>query len=164
MGGNIISRRAAASMLSEIERYPDTETGGVILGIRTDKNDFMIAEAIDAGQNAVHEIGKLVCDIDSMNHMIKAVSGIYETDIEIIGVWHKHNNCCNPPFSDEDMKLHELMLAYGDHDILSVLFQKNENGDGYILRVFRFDRNRALTEEEFEINDLTNQFPYRKWF
>jgi hypothetical protein len=162
MGMCRISNRAFAGMLSDLERYPDDETGGFLIGTEN-KDTFWIVEVVDAGLNAVHEVGKLTCDMDSIKHMIMSIVGLYESDMQVIGVWHKHNNKCNPPFSTEDMELHERLFCEYGRDILSILFQKDSLEGGYILRVFRYGENQNLTEEDFEVMDITQYFPYRSW-
>lgn len=154
-----ISNRSLAAMVSGVERFPDTENAGILLG-KFINNEFDIIEAIEAGESAIREKGKILCDVKSMEYMANIVKGLYEEDLEVIGIFHKHNNDYNPPFSIEDNLCHEKMSHSLKRDILSVLFQKNQDNE-YTMRVFRYCLNHQLVEEEFDVEDLTKMISYR---
>lgn len=154
-----ISNRSLAAMVSGVERFPDTENGGLLLG-KIRNNEFDIIEAIEAGESAIHEKGKLFCDVKSMEYMTNIVKGLYEEELKVVGIWHKHNHDYNPPFSIEDNLCHEKICASLNQDILSVLFQKNQDNE-YTMRVFRYCLNHQLMEVEFDIEDLTKMISYR---
>lgn len=154
-----ISDRALAAMASGIEKFPDSENGGIILGIRKD-DKFDIVEAIEAGEKAIHETGKLTCDMKSTVYIAAMLSGLYEEELEVIGIWHKHNHNYNPPFSTEDEMFHKEMCERFQKDIISILFQKNQY-DEYSMKVFRYGVDHQLVEEEFEIKDLSDMVTYR---
>lgn len=161
MGNVRISNRSLAAMVSGIERFPDTENGGPLLGkVRNDKID--IIEAIEAGKNAIHEKAKLSCDEKSVEYIANTVKGLYEEELEVVGIWHKHNHDYDPPFSAEDNLFHKEMSGSLKKDIISVLFQKNKD-DEYTMRVFRYCLNHQLMEEEFDVEDLTKMISYRVW-
>lgn len=162
MPGIKISPRAFASMMSEVEKYPLVETGGVLLGAEID-GVIYIAEAIGPGVKAVRTTGNLSCDMESIAYIVQSLSGVYDRDIDIIGVWHKHNHSCNPPFSDTDMDLHREICAYSDSDIASILFQREENGNEYTLRAFRYLSADKVEEEDFEVADMSSLLSYRIW-
>lgn len=161
MGKVRISNRSLAAMVSGVERFPDTENGGPLLGkVRNDEID--IIEAIEAGENAIHEKGKVSCDMKSVEYIANTVKGLYEEELEVVGIWHKHNHDYNPPFSTEDNLYHKEMSDLLKNDIISVLFQKNKD-DEYTIRVFRYCLNHQLIEEEFDVEDLTKMISYRNW-
>lgn len=154
-----ISDRSLAAMVSGVERFPDTENGGLLLGnIRN--SEFDIIEAIEAGESAIHEKGKIFCDVKSMEYMANIVKGLYEKELEVVGIWHKHNHDYNPPFSTEDNLCHKKMCDSLNRDILSILFQKNKDNE-YTVRVFRYCLNHQLVEEEFDVEGLTKMISYR---
>lgn len=161
MGKVRISNRSLAAMVSGVERFPDTENGGPLLGtVRNDEID--IIEAIEAGENATHEKGKVSCDTKSVEYIANTVKRLYEEELEVVGIWHKHNHDYNPPFSTEDNLYHKEMCDSLKKDIISILFQKNKD-DEYTMRVFRYCLNYQLIEEEFDIENLTKMISYRVW-
>lgn len=155
-----LSKRSIASMFSEIGRFPDVETGGLLLGTR-EKNAIYIAEATIPGYKAVHSVGGVQCDMEYINYTVLHLESIYVQKIYIVGIWHKHNNNCNPPFSKEDMQLHETIQKYSNGTIISALFQKQVVDKDYLLRIFQIDSRCKITEAEFEIKDLQNKFSYK---
>ena len=156
-----ISNRALTAMVSGIERFPDTENGGILLGIRSG-DKINVIEAIEAGKNAIHERGRLLCDVKSVEYNANIINGLYEDELMVIGIWHKHNNDYNPPFSTDDNLCHKAMCDCWKQDILSVLFQKKQD-DEYSMRVFRYRVDNQLVEEEFEIESLEKMITYRSW-
>ena len=156
-----ISNRALVAMVSGIERFPDTENGGPLLGT-DDEDGIDIIESIEAGENAIHEKGNLSCDMSSVKYIADMINGLYEEDLKVVGIWHKHNHDYNPPFSTEDNLCHKEMCDSLKQDIISILFQKNKD-DGYTMRVFRYCTNHQLIEEEFGIEKLEKMIHYRGW-
>ncbi|QUO21868.1 hypothetical protein KFE18_15105 [Clostridiaceae bacterium Marseille-Q4143] len=64
-----ISKRAQIVIKNELSRFPDTETGGVLLGYSKSKRDISILEATDSGyQNVIHEYGYFQYDIAYEEH------------------------------------------------------------------------------------------------
>lgn len=161
MGKVVLSNRALAAMVSGIERFPDKENGGPLLG-RVRKDGIEIIEALEAGEHAIHERGRLSCDTKSVEYMAGTLKGLYEEELEWIGIWHKHNHDQNPPFSKEDEQCHREMCDQKKRDMISILFQKTEEEE-YVMRVFRCSPASLLTEEEFEVEDLNKMISYRTW-
>lgn len=157
----VLSNRAMAAMVSGIEKFPEKENGGPLLG-RVRKDGIDIIEALEAGEHAVHEKGRLSCDTESVEYMASTVNGLYEEKLEWIGIWHKHNHDQNPPFSEEDNQCHRALCDLKKRDVISILFQKTEEEE-YVMRVFRYSTDHRLTEEDFEIKDLNKMISYRTW-
>lgn len=157
----IISNRALAAMVSGIERYPDTENGGILLGIKKGEL-FTIIESIEAGSEAVRERGKLSFNSKTIEHTLLSVVDLYEEELSMVGVWHKHLNECNPPFSEEDSRCHKSLSDRLKKDIISILFQKLEN-DEYLMRVYCY-KNGMISEVEYEIEVLEKLLKYKTNF
>ena len=154
-----ISNRALAAMVSGIEYFPDTENGGVLLG-RINKSGIDIIEAIEAGENAVHEKGKVSFDLKSVEYIASTIKRLYEEEVKVIGIWHKHNHDYNPPFSSQDNLCHKKMSDSLKQDVISILFQKNEDNE-YTMRVFCYCLNQQTIEVEFDVEDLVKMISYR---
>lgn len=159
MGNIIISDRSLACMIAELSRYPNCETGGLLIGTR-DKGNISIIESTDAGMCAMHELGRVVIDIQYSKHLMDTVSDIYKEKMYLLGIWHKHNHDFNPPFSIDDHECHEMLRKQLKNDIVSVLFQKKQD-DEYVMRVFRYCHKKCLIEEEFEVIELSRLVSYR---
>ena len=68
--------------------------------------------------------------------MAEVLSALYVPQLQVIGVWHKHNHAYNPPFSDADQEMHRQMLEINDGWAVSILFQKINENEEYDMRTF----------------------------
>lgn len=85
----IFSDRAMTSLLVETKEKVTTETGGVFLG--TFRNGiWYIVECIDPGPHSIFEPAYFEYDLEYINHLINKVSRIYEKQLDLIGLWHRH--------------------------------------------------------------------------
>ncbi len=131
-----IGRRALRAMQCEIGRFPDQETGGVLLGYALD-DELRIVEAVDGGYTDVRrESGRFMYNADYVEHVSNILSALYNPPLELVGVWHKHNHALPPVFSQEDEEMHRRLLSLVRHDVCSILFQKQENGLEYAMRTY----------------------------
>lgn len=147
-------------MVSGVRRFPDTENGGLLLGIKKE-NKIFIVEAIEAGIDSVREKGRLSFEGSSMEHTVTSIIDLYEEELSIIGIWHKHGHDHNPPFSAEDEMCHKALSNQLKHEIITILFQKKLN-DEYVMRVFCY-KNEKLSEEEFGISALEKMIHYKSY-
>ena len=85
----IFSARAYVSLLSEVLSRIETETGGVFLGYYQD-GVWQVVESIDPGPLSRFEVAYFEYDQDYINHLINKVSRIYEKQLDLIGLWHRH--------------------------------------------------------------------------
>lgn len=124
-------------MQTEIARFPIMETGGVLLGYKnTQERSIEILEAIDSGIRAEHDYGTFAYDVEYVSHVAEVLSALYVPQLQVIGVWHKHNHAYNPPFSDADQEMHRQMLEINDGWAVSILFQKINENEEYDMRTF----------------------------
>lgn len=85
----VFSERAFISILVETQEKIQTETGGVFLGYR--KGDiWYVIESIDPGPNSVFQTAYFEYDQAYINHLINKVSRLYSTQLDLIGLWHRH--------------------------------------------------------------------------
>lgn len=85
----IFSARAYAALLSEVLDEVRTETGGVLLGY-WDDGIWQVVESIDPGPSSRFEVAYFEYDQDYVNHLINKVSRIYDKQLDLIGLWHRH--------------------------------------------------------------------------
>lgn len=136
-----LSMRAQTAMNNELRRFPETETGGLLLGYSDTKKGVQILEATDGGyRNVLHEKTAFEYDIPYVEHICTILSELYAPPLDIVGVWHKHNRISAIPFSLADENIHRQLTADMPHPCLSILFEKNERSgelsDSYEMRIF----------------------------
>lgn len=85
----VLSERAFISLLVETQEKILTETGGVFLGYRSGEIWYVI-ESIDPGPNSIFQAAYFEYDQGYVNHLINKVSRIYQTQLDLIGLWHRH--------------------------------------------------------------------------
>lgn len=145
-----ISARAQTAMEKELGRFPDVETGGLLLGY-ADAQRVVVLEATDSGyRNTIHEECCFSYDAEYEEHICGVLSELYDPPLDLVGVWHKHNSTASVPFSGADEKIHEQLLQ-GGTPRLSILYEK-ESGEEprYRVRVFCLSRggdHRDRTDE-----------------
>lgn len=96
----IISDRAYTSIIAEaLSRDPD-ETGGILLGI-VDGDIWYVVEATDPGLSTFHNRVHHEMDEKYHNHIYPVISRLYEKDLCLLGLWHRHPGTLNT-FSGDD--------------------------------------------------------------
>ena len=96
----VISDRAYTSIIAEaLSRDPD-ETGGILLGI-VDKDVWYVVEATDPGLSTFHNRVHHEMDDKYHNHVYPVISRLYENDLCLLGLWHRHPGTLNT-FSGDD--------------------------------------------------------------
>lgn len=96
----VISDRAYTSIIAEaLSRDPD-ETGGILLGI-IDKDTWYVVEATDPGLSTFHNRVHHEMDEKYHNHVYPVLSRLYEKDLCLLGLWHRHPGTLNT-FSGDD--------------------------------------------------------------
>lgn len=131
----VISKRAQAVIELELSRFPDTETGGLLLGYSEPGNGVLVLEATDSGyQDVIHEVGCFQYDIAYEEHVCGLLSQLYQPALQLVGVWHKHNAVHSDgaiPFSRADENMHRQLME-NDGPCISVLFEKSNVHGGDI--------------------------------
>ena len=96
----VISDRAYTSIIAEaLSRDPD-ETGGILLGI-IDKDMWYVVEATDPGLSTFHNRVHHEMDEKYHNHVYPVISRLYEKELCLLGLWHRHPGTLNT-FSGDD--------------------------------------------------------------
>lgn len=97
----VFSNRAFISLLVETKEKITTETGGVFLGFYRD-GVWYVVESIDPGPNSIFKPAYFEYDTPYINHLINKVSRIYNTQLELIGLWHRHPGSLDSFSSTDD--------------------------------------------------------------
>lgn len=85
----VFSNRAYASILAETTEKIKTETGGLFLGKCVD-DVWYVVEAIDPGPKSIFEVAYFEYDQKYTQHLINKIANLYDTKLELIGLWHRH--------------------------------------------------------------------------
>ena len=85
----IFSNRAYASVLAETTEKIKTETGGLFLGTVQDDTWYII-EAIDPGPKSIFEVAYFEYDQKYTQHLINKIANLYDKQLCLIGLWHRH--------------------------------------------------------------------------
>lgn len=153
-----LAERAKTAIGNELERYPDTETGGLLLGY-AHESCIEVIEATDAGyRNVIHEQDCFAYDAEYETHLCDMLSGLYDPPLELVGVWHKHNAVGEIPFSNADEAIHrQLVEAYGKG--LSLLFEKEQDQPvTYRLRCFWLSRGVPCLDITDHLKDERKEY------
>lgn len=85
----VFSNRAYASVLAETTEKVKTETGGLFLGTVQDDTWYII-EAIDPGPKSIFEVAYFEYDQKYTQHLINKIANLYDKQLALIGLWHRH--------------------------------------------------------------------------
>lgn len=109
----VFDKKAHLSILAEVARKPGVETGGVLLGYRQG-DVYLVVEATDCGPNAECKENSVVFDEKYLNHIVRVLSGLYESPLEVLGVWHKHPYSFDEFSNDDRSVSNDLAKRIGD--------------------------------------------------
>lgn len=115
----IFSARAYAALLSEVLDEVRTETGGVLLGY-WDDGIWQVVESIDPGPSSRFEVAYFEYDQDYVNHLINKVSRMYDKQLDLIGLWHRHPGSFDR-FSATDDETNLKYASLSKHGAVSAL-------------------------------------------
>lgn len=132
MENPIFNNNARKIIYSELKKYPDVETGGVLLGYIKGKNVY-IKDVVCGGDTAIREPGTFQYDADYIEELSTITVNKYIPPLYLVGIWHKHNHTLEPAFSYADYQMHHLLIEQYGRGI-SCLFQKKQDGQ-YQLQI-----------------------------
>ena len=145
----VISARAKTAIENELCRFPDTETGGLLLGYADIQQGVVVMEATDGGhQNVIHEPCCFQYDNTYAMHICTILAELYTPPLDVVGIWHKHNSPCPVAFSNADENLHAQLFRQFAHPCLSILFEKTSDSENnqiqYDMRVFELNSSKHI--------------------
>ena len=85
----IFSDRAYASILAETTEKIKTETGGLFLGTVV-HDQWYVVEAIDPGPKSIFQVAYFEYDQAYTQHLINKIANLYDAELSLIGLWHRH--------------------------------------------------------------------------
>lgn len=130
----VISDRAYTSIIAEALSRDPNETGGILLGI-VDKDIWYVVEATDPGLSTFHNPVHHEMDEKYHNHIYPVISRLYEKDLCLLGLWHRHPGTLNT-FSGDDNRTNASYSDAIENGTLSFLLNFVPNGQ---LTCYYFD-------------------------
>lgn len=97
----VFSNRAYNSIVSETYDKIKTETGGILLG-KIIADVWYVIEVIDPGPNSIFTVTYFEYDTPYVNHLAKAISKQYKTELAVLGLWHRHPGSMDTFSSTDD--------------------------------------------------------------
>jgi integrative and conjugative element protein (TIGR02256 family) len=85
----IFSERAYTAILEETAEKIKTETGGVFLGCY-ENGIWYVIESIDPGPKSIFQVAYFEYDQKYTEHLINKIARLYQADLTLIGLWHRH--------------------------------------------------------------------------
>ena len=95
----LVSNRVLETIELECWRYPDTETGGILVGFR-DKDQVTITDATGPGPQSERSPQHFIKDTAYLQAVLNLLFEYYQ--VNYLGVWHKHPEAMPYP-SDGDV-------------------------------------------------------------
>ncbi len=146
----IISDRAYISILAEALSRDPLETGGILLG-HYEKDTWYVVEATDPGLSTIHNTVHHEMDDKYHNHIYPVISRLYDKDLSLVGLWHRHPGTYNS-FSSDDNKTNTAYSEAIGNGTLSFLLNFVPNAQ---LTCYYFDHTGtgAYYKPEVKIGD-----------
>lgn len=85
----IFSDRAYVNILAETTEKIKTETGGLFLGT-VYHDQWYVIEAIDPGPKSIFQVAYFEYDQTYTQHLINKIANLYDAQLSLIGLWHRH--------------------------------------------------------------------------
>lgn len=144
----IFSTRAYASVMAETTEKIRTETGGLFLGAY-ENDTWYIIEAIDPGPTSIFEVAYFEYDQAYTQHLIRKIANLYETELDLIGLWHRHPGSFDI-FSSTDDGTNAKYAQRNDHGAISAIINIDPN-----FRITMYHVNRPCKYKKifYEVGD-----------
>lgn len=151
----VFSDRAYAAILAEGLARDPLETGGILLGNCKECKDgtsWYVVESTDPGLNTRHTTVHHEMDQKYHNHIYPILSRIYEEDLILLGLWHRHPGNFNR-FSEDDNRTNAEYAKVIGMGAISVLlnFTPEAQLTCYYLD---YDGTGAYFQPEVKIGDV----------
>lgn len=144
----VFSNRAYASVLAETTEKIKTETGGLFLG--TVENDtWYIVEAIDPGPKSIFEVAYFEYDQKYTQHLINKVANLYDKQLTLIGLWHRHPGSFDQ-FSNTDDGTNAKYAAMREKGAISALVNIDPT---FRITMYQVNRPCRYSKISYEVGD-----------
>lgn len=116
----VFSDRAVSQIKSETAAHPDTETGGILVGM-VRNGTFYVLESSDPGYNGlVRSAAYFEYDHQYAMHQVTVLTRLYRERLDLLGLWHRHPGSLDR-FSQTDDGTNQLFAELCPQGALSLL-------------------------------------------
>lgn len=144
----VFSKRAMTALLVETKEKITTETGGVFLGEFRDGNCYVV-ETVDPGPKSVFTPTYFEYDVDYINHLINKLSRIYQRQLDLVGLWHRHPGSLDR-FSSTDDGTNSKYAQLSSNGAISALVNIDPK---FRLTVYHVTHPLAYEKVEYSVGD-----------
>lgn len=144
----VFSNRAYASVLAETTEKIKTETGGLFLGTVQDDTWYII-EAIDPGPKSIFEVAYFEYDQKYTQHLINKIANLYDKQLTLIGLWHRHPGSFDQ-FSSTDDGTNAKYASMRDEGAISALVNIDPT---FRITMYQVDRPCRYKKIAYDVGD-----------
>ncbi|MGE5370723.1 MAG: Mov34/MPN/PAD-1 family protein [Solirubrobacterales bacterium] len=146
----IFSNRAFSGILAETYGKVKTETGGILLGQYDSKlSTWYVLEVLDPGPKSVFQPAYFEYDTPYVNHLANRVCKIYETNLTLVGLWHRHPGSFDS-FSGTDDQTNREYALKNPRGAISCLVNIDPN---FRLTAYHVSPKLQYTKIDYIVND-----------
>ncbi len=151
----VFSNRAYASVLAETTEKIKTETGGLFLGTVQDDTWYII-EAIDPGPKSIFEVAYFEYDQKYTQHLINKIANLYDKQLTLIGLWHRHPGSFDQ-FSSTDDGTNAKYASMREEGAISALVNIDPN---FRITMYQVERPCRYRKIAYDVGDnlIPNEF------
>ena len=107
-----IHERVVTKICEEISRYPDVETGGVLLGRLSEASQTVhIVDIMDPPEDSIRSAGEFVLGTTGLRRRLRTFSEATGWLIYCLGTWHSHLSPSGPSTTDRCDRVRAMALA-----------------------------------------------------
>lgn len=144
----VFSNRAYASVLAETTEKIKTETGGLFLGTVQDDTWYII-EAIDPGPKSIFEVAYFEYDQKYTQHLINKIANLYDKQLTLIGLWHRHPGSFDQ-FSSTDDGTNAKYASMREEGAISALVNIDPN---FRITMYQVERPCRYRKIAYDVGD-----------
>lgn len=144
----VFSNRAYASVLAETTEKIKTETGGLFLGTVQDDTWYII-EAIDPGPKSIFEVAYFEYDQKYTQHLINKIANLYDRQLTLIGLWHRHPGSFDQ-FSSTDDGTNAKYASMREEGAISALVNIDPT---FRITMYQVDRPCRYRKITYDVGD-----------
>ncbi len=144
----VFSNRAYASVLAETTEKIKTETGGLFLGI-VQGDIWYIIEAIDPGPKSIFEVAYFEYDQKYTQHLINKIANLYDKQLSLIGLWHRHPGSFDQ-FSSTDDGTNAKYASMREEGAISALVNIDPT---FRITMYQVDRPCHYRKISYDVGD-----------
>ena len=106
----LVNQRATTKIDEETKRWPDVETGGVLMGrVSEASRTVHVVDVLDAPQDSTRSATKFVLGTEGLRQQMEEYSETIHWSLYCLGTWHSHLFSSGP--STTDLATAKMVLA-----------------------------------------------------